>query len=101
MKTGVFDLPMPDYLASHGVSQSMLKLLSKSPSHLKYSVEHPSEPTDAQILGTIAHKAVFEPGDLETCCHVKPPNYTNLKNETKKWDGRAKECKDWLFARRD
>lgn len=102
MKTGVFSLPMPDYLAAHGVSQSQLKLLAKSPAHLKHAIEHPKPDTPDQILGTIAHVAVFEPDRLESCCWVKPANYQSGKTgEWKKWNGNATECKDWIAARQD
>lgn len=103
MKTGVIpDLPMPDYLAAKGVSQSMLKLLAKSPSHLKYSVEHPAPSTPDQIIGTITHVAVFELDQLESCCHVKPGSYQDSKTgDWKKWNGNATPCKDWLLAHKD
>lgn len=102
MKTGVFDLPMPDYLAAHGVSQSRLKILARSPAHLKYAVEHPEPSTTDQILGTVTHVAVFEPDKLETCCHVKPATYQDAKTaDWKKWNGNALPCKDWLATHRD
>lgn len=101
MKTGVFDLPMPDYLAAHGVSQSMLKKLARTPAHMKYAVDHPTPSTPDQILGTIFDTAIFSPESLETCCHVKPANYTNMKGDTRKWNGNANECKDWIAARQD
>jgi hypothetical protein len=102
MKTGVLDLPMPDYLASHGVSQSMLKLFARSPAHLRYAIEHPEPDTPDQKIGTIAHVAVFEPDRLETCCYVKPANYQHHKTaEWRKWNGNATECRDWIAARQD
>lgn len=102
MKTGIFDLPMPDYLAERGVSQSMLKLLAKSPAHLKHSIEHPEPETVDQKIGTVTHVAVFEPDRLESCCHVKPANYQDAKTgDWKKWNGNATACKDWLAARQD
>lgn len=102
MQTGVFDLPLPDYLAAHGVSQSRLKILARSPAHLKYADEHPEEPTPDQILGTITHTAVFEPDKLETCCYVKPASYQDTKTgDWKKWNGNANACKDWLAAHQD
>lgn len=102
MKTGVFDLPMPDYLASHGVSQSSLKKLAKSPAHLRHYLDHPEPSTPDQIVGTITHTAVFEPALLEKCCHVKPSSYQDPKtSDWKKWNGNAIACKDWLAARED
>jgi hypothetical protein len=102
MTTGVFTMPMPDYLGAHGVSQSQLKLLAKSPAHLKYSAEHPEPPTPDQKLGTIGHVAVFEPDRFESCCYVRPANYQDAKTgDWKKWNGNANACKDWLAARED
>jgi hypothetical protein len=102
MKTGVLQLAMPDYLAAHGVSQSMLKKLARSPAHLKHAIEHPEPDTPDQKIGTITHVAVFEPDRLESCCHVKPANYQSAKtSEWKKWNGNATECKDWIAARLD
>src|SRR3954469_14619262 len=102
MRTGVFDLPFPDYLAAHGVSQSMLKKLARSPAHLKYAIEHPEPSSPDQTIGTIAHVAVFEPDRLESCCHVKPANYQDPKtSDWKKWNGNATACKDWIAARQD
>lgn len=101
MNTGVFDLPMPDYLAAHGVSQSMLKHLARSPAHLREYIEHPEPSTPDQVMGTILHTGVFEPDLLEKCCHVKPANYQNAKSEWRKWNGNAKECKDWQAAHED
>lgn len=102
MKTGVFDLPMPDYVATHGVRQSMLKLLAKSPAHMKHAIEHPEPDTPDQLIGTITHVAVFEPKRLETCCWVKPETYQDPKTiDWKKWNGNANACKDWLAAHQD
>lgn len=101
MRTGVFDMPMEDYQAAHGISQSRLKLLARTPAHLQYATQHPKPSTPDQIFGTVAGIAIFEPEKLESCCHVKPANYQNAKGEWKKWNGNAKECKDWLGARED
>lgn len=102
MTTGVFQLSMSDYLASDGVSQSALKLLAKSPAHLKYAREHPEPSTPDQDMGTVLHKAVFEPEELNGFCHVIPAHYLDEKTgEKKKWHGGAKVCKDWFAARQD
>jgi exodeoxyribonuclease VIII len=101
MKIGIFDLPAPDYFAAHGVSQSQLKLLAKSPAHLKHAIEHPPENTPDQVVGTIAHTALFEPAKLESSRHVKPASYQDSKGDWRKWNGNASACKDWLAARTD
>jgi len=92
---------MADYLAAHGVSGSRLKYLSRSPAHLREYIEHPPVSTPDQKIGTLNHYAVFQP-DLFPGSHwVKPVNYTNKKGETKRWNGNATECKDWLAAHED
>lgn len=102
MRTGAFDMPAEDYFAAHGVSQSMLKLLARSPAHLKHAIEHPEPDTPDQKIGTISHIAVFEPDLLEKSCYVKPANYQDPKtSDWKKWNGNATACKDWLAARTD
>lgn len=100
MKTGVITgMPFEDYKVAHGINQSSLKKLARSPAHLKYALEHPEPSTPDQVMGTILHTAVFEPEKLETSCHVKPSTYTNSKGETKKWNGNATECRDWIASR--
>lgn len=101
MKTGCFDILIAAYLAEHGVSQSGLKQLARSPAHYRQYVDHPEEPTLHQKIGTIEHFAVFQPDLLESSHWVKPVNYTNKKGETRKWNGNATECKDWLYAHSD
>lgn len=102
MKTGAFDMPMAAYLAAHGVSQSRLKLLAKSPAHLKYAEAHPEPSTPDQDMGTVLHKAVFESQDLKNFCYVIPTHYEDVKTgEKKPWHGGANVCKDWLKQRQD
>ncbi len=51
-----------DYLANPAVGSSSLRtLLAQSPAHYWYDRQNPSEPTPAQIFGTIIHKAILEP----------------------------------------
>lgn len=101
MKTGVFDMPMDEYLSAHGVSQSSLKKLSRSPAHLKWSIEHPEPPTDAQVTGTIFDESIFSRGaKFKTCCYVQPSHYES-KGEKKPWHNGATVCKEWNAARQD
>lgn len=101
MITGVKDMSMAEYLAADGISQSSLKLLAKSPAHLKYAREHPEPSTPDQDMGTVLHKAVFEPDELKDFCHVIPMSYENEKGERKPWHGGANICKAWFAARQD
>lgn len=101
MKTGVFQLPMADYLAAHGISQSGLKHLARSPAHFREYVDHPKPSTPDQILGTIEHVACFESERLNASHYVRPATYTNKKGEKKPWHASATEVKEWLAAHRD
>ena len=45
-----------------GASQSRLKVLKdRSPAHLRYEMDHPKEPTPAQIVGSAIHDAILLP----------------------------------------
>lgn len=101
MKTGVFNLPMEVYLQEHGINQSGLKRLARSPAHYAHYRDNPDPPTDHQKLGTITHLAVFEPHLLNGSHWMRPANYENKKGDVKKWNGNATECKDWLAAHQD
>lgn len=101
MKIGVFDLSFEEYSAAHGVSQSALKRLARSPAHLKHYVEHPEPSTSFQIIGQATHCAVFEPDSFENKFWIRPANYQNDKSEWKKWNSNAKQCRDWIAAHED
>lgn len=94
MKTGHFEMSMIEYRAAHGVSQSTLKLLSRSPAHLKYQVEHPEPATPDQEIGQVFDIAVFQNHALKTCCHVRPSHYES-EGKKKLWHNGANFCKDW------
>lgn len=56
------NIPMQEYQRSHGISQSSLMLLrDKSPAHLKWAMEHPTDPTPAMLAGSAIHDAVLLP----------------------------------------
>lgn len=93
MKTGIYTLDAKTYRAEHGISQSELKLLRRSPAHLKYSREHPKEQTPAMVLGELEHYLVLEPRLFARSFYTRPDTYGP---EKKKWHGGAKECKDWV-----
>jgi len=51
-----------EYRDHEGISRSELNILrTKSPMHLKYTKEHPSEQTPALLEGKAAHKLILEP----------------------------------------
>lgn len=56
-----------EYRKHEGISKSDLHILTKSPAHFKYAMEHRVENDSAALLfGRAAHKAVLEP---ETFCN--------------------------------
>lgn len=56
------DLSNAEYHGSFGTSSSQLKrLLTGTPAHLLYGMEHPTESTAAMALGTAVHTLVLEP----------------------------------------
>ena len=66
----------------------MLKLLSRSPAHLKAALDKPPKPTPAMVLGTLAHALILE-NRVEY--HIKPDDY----------DGRTKAGRSWKDAHSD
>lgn len=101
MKVGVFKMPMAEYQAEHGVSQSRLKLLRQSPLHLRHAIDNPEEPTDAMILGNLEHLLVLEPSLFAKAFWSRPVTYKNDKGEEKPWHGASNVCKTWLKAHAD
>lgn len=66
-------VPAVIYHGWAGASQSRLKLMrDKSPAHVRWDMEHPSEQTAALILGAAVHTAVLEP-DLFPQLYVRAP----------------------------
>ena len=56
------DIPMLEYHTWEGASQSRLKVIrDQSPAHLRWQMDHPSPPSDAQAVGSAVHTAVLEP----------------------------------------
>lgn len=54
-----------EYRAHEGVSRSELfTILSKTPLHYKYAKENPTEPTNALIFGSAAHKYILEKNEF-------------------------------------
>ena len=56
-----------EYEAIDAVNWSVLKHMQRSPAHYAYAKANDTQPrTDAMILGTVTHFAVFEPQKIET-----------------------------------
>ncbi len=64
------------------VSQSAIKQMLKSPAHYQHYISTPSEETDAMVLGTATHLAVFQPQHFHNEVTMMP-----------KFDRRTKEGK--------
>lgn len=69
-----------DYRKALGLSQSSLKIFSKSAAHYLASTEEQAEPTDAMILGSVFHAMMLQPDEAKNLYAVKL-----------KMDGRSKE----------
>lgn len=76
-----------EYRKAIGLSQSSLKIFSKSPAHYLASTEEVSEPTDAMILGSVFHAMTLQPDKAIEMYAVK-----------QKMDGRSKEGKAYNEA---
>lgn len=72
VRTGFFQMPADLYHALDAVSQSRLKLLAKSPAHLRWELDHPTPPTEAMKRGTLAHLATLEPHAFHNSYVVVP-----------------------------
>lgn len=88
MKSSIkFDLADADYRASAGVSNSSLKHIARSPAHYRYEQENPTPQTDAMLIGTLTHLAVFQPDLFHigvTHC-VKPEGMNFSTKDGKAW----------------
>lgn len=77
-------IPAVRYHQWAGASQSRLKTMrDKSPAHVRYEMEHPSEPTPALVLGAAVHTAVLEP-ELFGELYVRAPQGDRRTKAVKK-----------------
>lgn len=104
-------MPEPCYRAADGASQSMLKLILRSPACWEQSLRYPLEPTRPMEIGTLAHKALLEPDEFAPMKshHIRPDHYESdertkaeikagapMKIELKPWNGNSTICKEWI-----
>lgn len=82
---GIFSLAEPDYRAKPGLSQSMLKVLLRSPAHYQAELRKTKVSTPAQILGTITDHAILEPERYADSFYVRPEGMKFTTNEGKTW----------------
>jgi hypothetical protein len=57
----VENMPARDYFRTPGFSATGAKKMLKSAAHYRYSVDNPTEPTAAMLLGSSVHEGVLEP----------------------------------------
>jgi hypothetical protein len=50
-----------EYHAAPGASASRLRLLKRSPAHMKHQMDNPEPPTPQMIIGSATHSAILEP----------------------------------------
>jgi hypothetical protein len=65
------------YRKAPGVNNSLLSHFEKSALHARYSLENPSEPTDAMIRGRRVHELILEP-ELFKERYIYMPDLTHL-----------------------
>lgn len=61
MKTGIHNITQADYFAAEALHISQLKHMDRSPAHFLSNIKSPRKPSEAMMLGTAVHCAVFEP----------------------------------------
>ena len=85
--TGIQSLSHEQYLLADGVSNSMLKVISESsPLHLKWQIDGgKKEQTEAQKIGAITHRSIFEPETMESAFYVRPDGMKFTTKEGMAW----------------
>lgn len=61
-----------EYDGIDAINFSRLKHLARSPAHFRYACDHPAEPSEAMLLGTLVHCAVLEPSQFDRRYIVAP-----------------------------
>ena len=79
-----FDIPAADYRQRPGINISSLKAMAISPAHYYAEVMRPpTEPTEAQVIGTITHSAILE--EDFSGFNVRPLGLNFTTKEGKAW----------------
>ena len=76
------EIPEDVYRKSHGISQSMLKEMRKSPSKFQWRMDHPRKSSAAQDLGTAIHMAILEPDKFDST-YASMPKFDRRTNKGK------------------
>ena len=72
----IWDLTMPEYIARDDYwSNSILKHMSRSASHMKYRMDNPKDPSEQMKLGTAYHVATLQPDKWDDEIIVLPLDF--------------------------
>ena len=74
------------YQSSDAVSRSMLHLISQSPQHYKYVIEHPTKQTPALAFGSAFHCFLLEPEVFENEYDVVPDIDRRTREGKRLWE---------------
>lgn len=89
MTPGVYiDIPSEEYHRDKkyaALSAGGIKHLLKSPAHFREAMDNPGEPTEAMILGTLAHTFMLEPDKVDLV--VAPKVDRRTKGGKEEWAG--------------
>lgn len=66
------NLPMKEYQAAEGVSNSMLSNIEISPSFYKYCLQEPKKQTDALTFGSLLHCLILQPDNFDNEFAIEP-----------------------------
>lgn len=78
---GVFMIPNNVYHAAPGLSKSALDNLEESPAYFKWRLTHPEDPTEALIVGSYYHAAIYEPQEIERLFFPHPTQPKQAKRD--------------------
>lgn len=66
------NLPMNEYQAAEGVSNSMLSNIEINPSFYKYCLQEPKKQTDALTFGSLLHCLILQPDNFDNEFAIEP-----------------------------
>lgn len=104
MTPGIYEISFDEYAQIDAISNTALGKVAESPARYHFWRQTGKEKaSDAMRIGRVAHRAILEPKEFEAefanAFAVKPETYKDPKTgEDKKWNGRAKVCREWVKA---
>lgn len=97
MKTGIYTLPMAEYLALPALSSGVAHtILAASPAHARHEMLNPNLPNDGMDTGTLAHACLLE-GGTDKVRVFNPADFPNVngKGVATGWTNKAiREARD-------